>query len=171
MFYLRLLMKKRRFKKNAMLTPKYYSYYGDLIDDQGGRKLRKDGFGAWVARWFIPGDERITLSVDKPAVDNLTILASESRDVVRLLKSSCDWETMELAGYDPETDMGKSKTVNMGDMDIIEVSLHNGAKEGELVFSSGSEDDGAGYRIFLGLLMGASMLAFLALAAMMLRSI
>lgn len=171
MFYLRSLMKKKRFKKNAMLTPKYYSYYGDLIDDQGGRKLRKDGFLAWVARWFLPGDERITLSVDKPVVDNLTILASESRDVVRILKSSCDWDTMELVGYDPETDMGKSKTVNLGDMGIIEVSLHNGSKEGELVFTSGSEDDGAGYRIFLGLLMGASMLTFIALVAMMLRSI
>ena len=171
MFYLRLLMKKKRFKKNAMLTPKYYSYYGDLIDDQGGRKLRKEGFGAWFARWFLPGDERITLSVDKPVVDNLTVIAAESRDVVRLLKSSCDWNTMELAGYDPETDTGKQKTVNMGDMGIIEISLPNGSKEGEVVFSSGSEDDGAGYRLFLGLLMGASIVAFVALVVMMLQSL
>ena len=80
-------MKKKRFKKNAMMTPKYYSYFGDLIDDQGGKKLRKEGFGPWFMRWLVPVDERITLSFDSPSVTGLTLIASESNDVVNILKS------------------------------------------------------------------------------------
>ena len=168
--YLWLLMKKKRFKKNAMMTPKYYSYFGDLIDDQGGKKLRKEGFGPWFMRWLVPVDERITLSFDSPSVTGLTLIASESNDVVNILKSSCDFETMDVADYDPETDTSKSKTIMLGDMGIISVTASNGTQEGELTFSSGSEKDGAGYRIFIGLLMALSFIAILILAGLMINS-
>ena len=169
--YLRALLRKKRFKKNAMLTPRYYSYYGELIDDQGGRKLRKDGFGAWFARWFLPGDEKTTLYFDKPAISSLTLIASESKDVVRILKSCCDWEMMDISGYDPDTDTGKSKTVSLGDMGSIEITMHNGAKEGEVIFTSGSENDGVGYRMFISLLMVASLVTVAVLIWMMLQSL
>jgi hypothetical protein len=169
--YLRMLLKKKRFKKNAMLTPRYYSYYGDLIDDQGGRKLRKEGFGAWFARWFLPGDERTTMYIDKPNISSLTFIASESKDVVRIPKSCCDFETMDISGYDPETDTGNSKTVSLGDMGSIEITAPNGSKDGDVVFTSGSENDGGGYRIFLSLLMTASLIAIVVLVWLMLRSL
>ena len=98
--YMRLLLKKKRFKKNAMMSPRYYSFYGDIIEDQGGTKLRKEGFSAWFSRWFLPRDERTTLSFDKPLVSGLTLIAAESKDVVNVLKSSCDFNTMDVAGYD-----------------------------------------------------------------------
>jgi len=169
--YLRLLVKKKRFKKNAMMTPRYYSYYGDLIEDQGGTKLRKDGFGAWFSRWLLPGDERTTLSFDKPLISGLTLIASESREVVNVLKSSCDWETMDVAGYDPETDIDKSKTIKLSDMSSIGVTAPNGSKDGELIFTAGSENDGASYRFICGLLMGLSILAIIALIFLMIKSI
>ena len=169
--YLRTLLKKKRFKKNAMLTPKYYSYYGDLIDDQGGRKLRKEGFGAWFARWFLPGDERITMSIDKPDIRSLTLIASESKEVVRILKSSCDFDTMYISGYDPDLDNSKSKTITLGDQGTIDVTAPNGAKDGEVVFTSGSENDGAGYRILLILLMTASLIAMAVLLWLMIKSL
>ena len=171
LFYLRLLMKKRRFKKNAMLTPRYLSYYGDLIEDQGGSRLRREGFAPWFQRWFLPGDERTTVSFDKPAITGLTVIASESKEVVRIPKSCCDWTTMSLPGYDPETDISKEKTVKLNNMNAIEISYPDGRREGEVLFTSGKENDGAGYRIFLGLLMAADALAALALAWLMLRSL
>jgi hypothetical protein len=166
-----MLMKKKRFKKNAMVTPKYYSYYGDLIEDQGGTKLRKEGFGAWFSRWLLPVDERTTLFFDKPAVSGLTVIASESKDVVNLLKTTCDFNTMDIGGYDPETDTGKSKTIKWGDMGVIDMSAPNGSKDGELIFSSGSENDGAGYRLLLGLLMAASLIAIIVLLFLTVRSL
>lgn len=169
--YLRMLLNKKRFKKNAMLTPRYYSYYGDLIDDQGGRKLRKEGFGAWFARWFLPGDERTTMYIDKPNISSLTLIASESKDVVRIPKSCCDFETMDISGYDPETDTSNAKTVSLGDMGSIEITAPNGSKDGDVVFTSGSENDGGGYRIFLSLLMIASLMAIAVLVWLMLRSL
>ena len=168
--YLRALMKKNRFKKNAMVTPRYYSYYGDLIDDQGGRRLRKEGFGAWFARWLLPMDERTTLYVDKPAIGSLTLIASASKEVVRIPKSCCDWETMDISGYDPESDTGKSKTVSLGDMGSIEITAPNGSRDGDLIFTSGSENDGAGYKLFLSLLMVASTIAIVVLIWLMLKS-
>ncbi len=171
LFYLRALMKKRRFKKNAMLTPRYLSYYGDMIEDQGGSRLRREGFGAWFQRWLLPGDERTTLSFDKPAINGLTLIASESKEVVRIPKACCDWTTMRINGYDPETDIGKEKTVKLGNMNTVEVCYPDGRREGEAVFTSGKENDGTGYRIFLGLLMAADVLAIVALLWLMLRSL
>lgn len=169
--YLRMLLKKKRFKKNAMITPRYYNYYGDLIDDQGGRKLRKEGFGAWFARWLLPIDERTTMYIDKPNISNLTLIASESKDVVRIPKSCCDFDTMDISGYDPESDTGKSKTVSLGDMGCIEITAPNGTKDGDVVFTSGSENDGGGYRMFLSLLIIASLIAIVVLVWLMLRSL
>jgi len=171
MIYLKLLLKKKRFKKCAMVTPRYYSYYGDLIDDQGGRKLRKEGFGAWFSRWFLPGDERTTVFIDRPDVGSMTFIASESKEVVRIPKSCCDFETMDISGYDPETDMSKSKTVTLGDMGTIEVTRPNGSSDGDILFTSGSENNGAGHKMFLGLLMIISILTSLVLLWLMIRSL
>ena len=168
--YLRMMLRKKRFKKCATMTPRYYSYYGDLIDDQGGRKLRKEGFKAWFARWFLPMDERTTLFIDKPAIGSLTLIASESKEVVRIPKSCCDWNTMDISGYDPETDVSKSKTVSLGDMGSIDITAPNGTRDGDIIFSSGSENDGVGYRMFLSLLMVASMIAMLVLIWLMVKS-
>lgn len=172
MLYLRVLLKKNRFKKNATIIPIPYKY-GSPIDFRIARKLRADGFGAWFARWFLPGNEQWKGFIDElPGVSlSLTFTASESKDVVRIPKSCCDWDTMYICGYDPETDTEESKYVSLGDNGTIEVSKPNGSKSGEIVFSSGSENDGGGYRLFLCLLMAAAMIAFIVLAALMLKSL
>ena len=171
MIYLRALLRKRRFKKNAMMTPRYYTYFGDLIEDQGGTRLRQEGFGAWLARWFSPIDERVTLNFDRPMVSGMTLVAAESKNVVNLLKSCCNFETMDIGGYDPERDTSKSKFIKIGERGSMEFTALNGTKDGELVFSSGSEDDGGGFRIFLGLLMAVSLLVIVALLILMLTSL
>ena len=48
--YIRAMLRKRRFKKYATITPIYYDRYGQEVDDGAGQKLRKKGFTAWFAR-------------------------------------------------------------------------------------------------------------------------
>lgn len=90
---------------------------------------------------------------------------------MRIPKSCCDFETMDISGYDPETDTSNAKTVSLGDMGSIEITAPNGSKDGDVVFTSGSENDGGGYRIFLSLLMIASLMAIAVLVWLMLRSL
>jgi hypothetical protein len=78
---------------------------------------------------------------------------------------------MDISGYDPETDMSKSKTVTLGDMGTIEVTRPNGSSDGDILFTSGSENDGAGHKMFLGLLMIISILTSLVLLWLMIRSL
>ena len=78
---------------------------------------------------------------------------------------------MYISGYDPDTDMSKSKTVSLGDNGTIEVTKPNGSRDGEIVFTSGSENDGGGYRMFLCLLMIAALIAFVVLLTLMLKSL
>ena len=172
LIYLRSLIKKRRFKKNARITSIYYDYYGRKKEG-GTRYLREDGFAAWFKRWFTPIDERVNLSLDKPRVNSFTVAAADSKEMVSIRKSYLSTSKMVLDGYDPEfeQDNDKSKYVNWADGDNIEVYKSKGGKEGVLTFVSGEEDDGALYRVFLSILSFIVILSILTLLFLMFRSI
>lgn len=172
LIYLRSLIKKRRFKKNARITSIYYDYYGRKKEG-GTRYLREEGFTAWFKRWFTPIDERVNLSLDKPRVNSFTVAAADSKEMVSIRKSYLSTSKMVLDGYDPEfeQDNDKSKYVNWADGDNIEVYKSKGGKEGVLTFVSGEEDDGALYRVFLSILSFIVILSILTLLFLMFRSI
>ena len=80
--YIRALTHKRRFKKSAQINPIYINNYGEEVDDGAGQKLRKSGFPAWFARWFIPGTEKSQLTFSDPSC-TLTFFASDSGEVIK----------------------------------------------------------------------------------------
>ena len=171
LIYLIALLKKKRFRKNAMMTPVYYDYYGRRMEDQGGSKLRKEGFAAWFVRWFIPGRERNTLSFDSPEVAALTLVAADSDTVVNVDKTSIDPLTMHIKGYKPDGETDKSKYVNLGDNNKIYVSKADGSDAGYLTFTTGEAIGGSGYRVFIILLILATIAAEALVCLTMLKSI
>lgn len=166
--YLLALMRKNRFKKNAMVTPVYYNYYGNKVNDQGGTKLRKNGFWAWFARWFLLGDERNTLSFDSPEA-SLQFVAADSNDVVDIPKGGID-SNMHINGYNPNNDPNPKEPVKLGDNGKVEIT-DSGNIIGYLIFSSGDHNDGHSYRLFLGILTLLSALAIVVLIVMMIRGL
>lgn len=171
LIYFRSLMKKHRFKKTARITSVYYNYYGAPVQGTGGRYLRKEGFGAWLSRWFSPIDEKVTLSWSKPAVSAFTLVASDSKDIVNIPKKTFSSRTMSLPGYDSDEEDSKEKFIPWGDGETINVSRREGGKDGDLTFVAGEEDDGVGFRFFIGVLFALCLVAFIILAWMMIRGI
>ena len=167
--YLMLLMHKKRFKKNAMVTPTYYDYYGNKRE-AGSLDLRKKGFGPWFSRWFLPSDERNTLSFDKPTT-SLLFVAAESFDTVKIPKEgNIDPATMEIKGYNPNKDQRPKEPVRLGNRGKINVLDNNGSEEGFLTFTSGNAVDGIIFRIILSILIVAAATAIVTLLFLMTRS-
>ena len=168
-FYLRALQRKRRFKKNALIKPVYYDYYDNQIE-AGNSYLRKDGFGAWFARWFLPGNERNTLSFDKPTT-SLRFVASDSYDVVNIPKEgNIDPTTIRISGYDPKRDQQPKEPVKLGNQGKIHVKKDDGNDDGYLIFNSGNANDGTIYRVVIGILTATTVIAFLFLLYLFIRS-
>ena len=170
-FYLMLLLRKNRFKKNAMVTPIYFNYYGKPIDDQGGTLLRKKGLIAWFARWFLPGDERATLQWDSPSA-TISFVAADSNDVVNLPKrGNIDTRDISISGYDPKRDTAPEQPYMLGTNGRINIKKSDGSKAGHLIFTSGDRNDGVAYRLLLIILIGVSALAILVLLLLMVRGL
>lgn len=170
LLYLHALQRKRRFKKNAAVTPSYYDYYGNK-QEAGSIGLRKEGFGAWFGRWFLPGDERNILIFDKPDT-SLQFIAAESQNMVNIPKeNNINPELMSISGYNPKKDNKPKEPVKLTDRGRISISKPDGSDDGYLVFNCGNETDGAFYRIIISILMAASIIAFAGLIYLMLRSL
>jgi hypothetical protein len=170
LLYLRLLLRKRRFKKNAIIDITQYSRYGSTFNN-GNRELRKSGFPAWFARWFLPGAERNTLSFYEPKEMAITFVASESSEVVEVPKSSIDSKTMFISSYDPANDSDPKSPVRLTANEVITILKANGQREGYLKFIPGNERDGGGYRIFLRIIFLITVIAIIALTAFVIRGL
>ncbi len=169
--YLVLLLRKNRFKKSAMITPVYYNYYGNSINDQGGTSLRKKGFLAWIARWFLPGDERNTLQWDSPTA-TISFAAADSNDVVNLPKEgNIDTESISISGYNPQKDTEPRKPYKLGNNGRINIRKPDGSKAGYLIFSSGDQNDEYIYRLLLIISIGATVFTILILLFLMVRGL
>lgn len=167
--YLIALMRKKRFKKDAMVKPTYYDYYGNRVE-QNGTLLRKEGVLAWFARWFLPGDESRVLGFDSPMA-NLRFVAAASDDVVNIPKENIDTSRMSINGYDPENDTYPKKPVVLGNNGKVVVRTPEGNDAGYLTFTSGDRRDGHGYRIALFILVISAADAFLAFAWLLLQGL
>lgn len=169
LFYLLALMRKRRFKKNAMLSPSVYGKYGEERKGNG-QMLRKKTFVARFARWFLPFTERSTLVFSNPRV-RVTVFATESKEVVEIPKRYIDKSTMEVDGYDFQNDPTPEQPVRLLANDQVFVRKANRFREGYLFFTPGDEDDGAFYRMLLGLLVAVDVLAALAMLVFAIRAL
>ena len=167
-FYFRSLLRKKRFKKGAMVTPTYYSYYGKKIEDQGGTMLRKEGFGAWFARWFLPFDERNSLYWDMPTA-SISFVAADSMEVVNVPKENITKE-MKVDGYNPKNDTAPKTPIKLGNGGKIRIKKPDGSEQGYLVFTCGEQTDGRLYRVLLLLLQVVVAAAFCILLYLLVRS-
>ena len=168
--YIRAMLKKRRFKKYASITPIYYDKYGEEVDDGASQTLRKKGFSAWFSRWFLPGDEKCTLSFYKPNVDAISFSAAESSEVILLPKSYFNPDTMEINGYDPSQDLHPEEPLKVGNKSTINLRNSVGNATGYLRFNAYEEKDGGGYKVFISLLLAAAILAVIGLLYLMIKS-
>lgn len=155
LFYLPLLMRKRRFKKCAMANPVHYGRFGQEVNG-AGQLLRKKGLGPWIARWFLPGAEKCTLNFSNPRVAAMTFVATESDGQVDVY----------YAQNNSNSNQPQRLVANQG----VAV-YHNTVKVGEIRFSPGDRYDGAGYRIFLMILMIVDVAAVLFLLFEMIKAL
>lgn len=168
--YCILLIRKNRFKKNAMITPTYYDYYGNKLE-AGSIDLRKEGFSAWFARWLLPGDEQNTLSFDKPTT-SLTFVAARSHDTVNIPKEgNIDPSTMSIRGYNPNNDQRPNAPVKLGNRGKINMTSTNGTDEGFLTFYCGDAVDGTIFRIILSSIILVTAIVIIVLLVLIIRGL
>ena len=167
--FLLALLRKRRFKKNAQVTPVYYNRHGDEVDDGAGLRLRERGIAAWFARWFLPGREKRRLSFNDPEC-SVTFWASESPEIVEIPKDSIA-PTMVFDNYDPESDATPSEPVKLGPGGQIQIIDAGGKNKGYLVFTPNSEQDGTGWRLLLTVFLIATAAAFAAVTIFLIRGL
>lgn len=167
--YLRLMLRKNRFKKNAMIIPYVWVKTKGEYIPMGGYRLRKKGFAAWFSRWFLPFDEKRSIAMHTPLA-NFNFVASESRSRILFPKTDFDNETMIVTGYDPAYAKKKDPYIKLSDGGIIEISKVDGIKDGKLQFVAGKRNDEGFYHFFLGLLVFADIAAICFLIYLMARA-
>ena len=169
-FYLRLMLRKKRFKKNAMINPSAWSKTKDEYIPMGGYLLRKKGFAAWFSRWFLPFDEKRSISMNTP-LTNFTFIATESRSRIQFSKSDFNQDTMIVTGYDPAHAKKKDTHIKLSDGGVIELLKSDGSKDGKLQFVAGKKNDEGGYQFFLGVLIVLALAAIGILIYLMIKAL
>lgn len=168
--YLRMLLRKNRFKKNAMINPYSWSKIKDEYIPMGGYRLRKKGFAAWFSRWFLPFDEKRSIAMNTPLA-NFTFTATESRSRIKFPKSDFNQDTMIVTGYDPAFAKKKDTHIKLPDGGTIELLKNDGSKDGKLQFVAGKKNDEGFYHFLLGLFVLADTAAIVFLFYLMIKAI
>ena len=169
--YLRALLRKRRFKKSARIKNTYMELKGGVYresDLQDGMRLREKGFVPWLKRWLIPfPDESRTQNWQTPEAGSITFVAGRSKETVDITRKSFNVNKLRMDTFDPNNDDDKEK--KLLDMGTIRVFDRTQFK-GRLEYDSGSSDDEKYYRLFLVVLMLASIATTIVLVALMVKS-
>ena len=177
-FYLRALLKKNRFHKNARLKNSYVVDGNPKETQKNGRPLREDGFGPWLNRWFNPFvDEKNTVKFARPKTPAMTFTASESKNKILLSEASFDSKKMTIPGYTPPPKDQNQKTTTGKPIDIsastdVEIkTTQAGAttRLGHVTYSVEGKDDVGGYRFFIVLLMVLDIVSICVLLFLMLK--
>lgn len=175
--YLRALLKKNRFHKNARLKNSYVVEDSPKEQQKNGKPLRKPGFGPWLNRWLNPiGHEKTTINFTRPKTPVMTFTASPSKNKVLLSASSFDPDKMTIPLYNPRLrDQKKNaEPIPITAGTSIEIKKTQGGETtrlGHLMYVVEGKDDEGGYRFFIVLLMVLSILAFITLALILIRSV
>ena len=170
-FYLRALLRKRRFKKSARIKNTYMELKAGVQREsalQDGMRLREKGFFPWFKRWFVPfPDERRTQFWQTPAAGSITFVAGKSKETVFITRSSFNVHKLRMDTFDPTNeDDQKKKLLEMGTVNVYEQRQY----KGHLEYDSGSRDDEKYYRILLIVLMLVSIVSIAGLVVFMLKA-
>lgn len=157
--YVRALKKKHRFGKSAGIKSIYFDRYGDEVDDNYRLPLRKEGVGAWLARWFWPGNERSSLSFIDPEIASMTFVAGESINSVNISSGSIDPSMIRVDGYDFENENKLPDTIKLSNNGRVEVYKNQEVKAGYLLYVAGEKTGEGGFRLLSSLLMLAVLAA------------
>ena len=179
LIYLRALLKKNRFHKNARMKNSYVVEDSPKEVQKNGKRMRKPGFGAWLDRWMNPfGDEKNTINFTRPKTPVMTFTASESKNKVLLNGASYDKDSMTIPMYNPQaedkTKKKKREPIGIQSGTAIEIKKNQGGEStrlGHVTYVVEGKDDVGGYRFFIGLTMALSILSFIALVIMLIRGI
>ena len=151
--YLRALKRKRRFGKDSGIKSIYYDRYGEEVDDNYQLSLRKEGLGAWLARWFWPGDEKNALSFVDPELTSMRFVAGDSINIIRIPRGSVDPTMVEIDGYDFENENNTPDYIKLTNNSRIEVLKSPEVKAGYLMYVAGHKTGDGWFRFLSSLLM------------------
>lgn len=157
--YIRALKRKRRFGKTSGIKSIYYDRYGEEVDDNYQLSLRKEGLGAWLARWFWPGTEKNTLSFVEPESTMMSFVAGDSINAVRIPRGSIDPSSVSVDGYDFENEYNKPDYIKLSNNGRIEILKHSEVKAGYLMYVAGEKTGDGFFRLVSSLLMIATVVA------------
>ena len=175
MWYLRALLKKNRFHKKARMMNSYV-VEGELKERQReGRPMRKPGFGPWVNRWLNPfGDEQNTIRFTRPKTKSMTFTASSSKNRILMSEASFDSNSMIVPNYthNPNEKTGPISISSGISIEIKQTQAGTTTRLGHITYiiKDGKDDEG-GYRLFIGLLLTAAIVAFITLIYLLVRSV
>ena len=157
--YILALKRKRRFGKSSGIKSIYYDRYGDEVDDNYQLLLRKEGLGAWLARWFWPGTEKNTLSFVEPESTMMSFVAGDSINMVRIPRGSIDPSLVSVDGYDFENEVNAPDYIKLSNHGKVEIMKQSETKAGYLMYVAGDKTGDGWFRIFSSLLMVATIVA------------
>lgn len=172
--YLKLLNKKKRFKKGAMIRYQYFGVGGirsrENVDD-----LRSKGFFSWINRWFIPfGTERTSKSFAKANGKAFSFSATHSNQRIEIPKAQYDPKQMSSIDYDRDQFERKdTKTFTMSDNTAIKITLPNGTGSFQLCYdrAAGCKDDIPAFKMFTTFIMIVAILVELVFTYLFVTSI
>ena len=157
--YIRALKRKRRFGKDAGIKSIYYDRYGEEVDDNYQLLLRKEGLGAWLARWFWPGDEKNSLSFVDPELTSMHFVAGDSINIIRIPRGSLDPSMVSVDGYDFENENNAPDYIKLTNNSRVEVLKNSEVKAGYLMYVAGHKTGDGWFRFLSSLLMIATFAA------------
>lgn len=172
--YLWALLNKKRFKKDAKVVPSYVKTTMGRRSEQSqrGTPLRKKSFGAWLNRWFNPfGNESNAIKLSSLGIPSIRFVAGQSKEEVKIVSSSFNSKTMSMAGSRNNVAVEEGKLIPFYGKITFYSDSTKKREIGTLVFSSGSNDDEGGYRIFLILELLISLAAELFVIFVLFKSI
>lgn len=159
LLYIRALRRKHRFGKQSSIKSIYYDRYGDEVDDNYQLTLREEGFGAWLARWFWPGDEKNTLSFVDPESVSMSFVAGDSINTIKVPGGCIDPLTIAMDGYDFEDENSIPDYIKLANNSKIEVLKNSESKAGYLMYIAGDKAGEGGFRLLTSLLIIAAVAA------------
>ena len=157
--YIRALKRKRRFGKTSGVKAVCYGRWGEEEDDNYQLSLRKEGLGAWLARWFWPGTEKNTLSFVDPDSIMMPFVAGDSINTVRIPRGSIDPMSVSVDGYDFENEYNTPDYVKVSNNGRIEILKNSEVKAGYLMYVAGDKTGDGWFRFLSSLLMIATVIA------------
>ena len=157
--YIRALKRKRRFGKTSGVKAVSYGRWGEEEDDNYQLSLRKEGLGAWLARWFWPGSEKNTLSFVDPDSVTMSFVAGDSINTVRIPRGSIDPMLVSVDGYDFENEYNTPDYVKVSNNGRIEIMKNSETKAGYLMYVTGDKTGDGWFRFLSSLLMIATVAA------------